>query len=361
MKIGIIGIGKLGLCFGLNLSKAGNKVIGYDINEDYVNSLNNRTFNSEEENVNKYLKECPFKYTYELDEVLKSDIIFIIVPTPSKENHKYDHSYIEQVIEKIILSGKSKERKDLVINSTTFPGYCQSLYSRLEKFNYTISYNPEFIAQGTIIRDQVYCDNILIGSNNKLSIEKIKNVYNSFVLSNPTYNVMGLTEAEITKLSVNCFLTTKISFANMIGDISKKYSCNPDIILKAIGTDSRIGGKYLNYGFGYGGPCFPRDNRALSVCAKEVGIKAVLSEGTDKMNQSHLENQLNFIINNFNPENDVIEIEYLTFKKESDSFEESQQLEFAKRVSELGFKIKLNDKRENILEIIKNKYKINFV
>ena len=171
---------------------------------------------------------------------------------------------------------------------------------------------------------------------------------------------MSLIEAEITKLSVNCFLTTKISYANMIGDIAIRYKANPDIILNAVGTDSRIGGKYLKPGFGFGGPCFPRDNRALAKCAEEVGIDAIISKATDEMNKSHLENQINFIKENYGKE-DVIEIEYLTFKKESDSFQESQQLEFAKRLQSEGFRVRVKDEREEIIKIANDKYGIKLI
>ena len=104
---------------------------------------------------------------------------------------------------------------------------------------------------------------------------------------------MNALSAEITKLSLNCFLTTKISFANMIGDISEKVGGETSKILNAIGSDSRVGNKYLGYGYGYGGPCFPRDNRALSIFANDNEIDAVISKATDKMNVKHLEYQLN--------------------------------------------------------------------
>ena len=359
-KIGIIGIGKLGLCFGLNLSKAGWNIIGVDNNKDYVTLLKENKFNSDEMYVNEYLRKYSFEYSTNFKKALECDVIFIVVQTPSTKDFKYDHSQIEKIKDKLISFGKQKSRKDVVINCTTFPGYCEELQKELEQYNYFVSYNPEFIAQGTIIHDQVNCDNVLIGEADKIAGDKIENIYKSFIKSEPIINKMTRTEAEITKLSVNCFLTTKISFANMIGDIAVNYNCSAEQILKAIGTDSRIGGKYLMPGFGYGGPCFPRDNRALAKCAEEVGVKAEISIATDKMNKLHLEYQIDHVVKNISPD-EVIEMDYLTYKKESNSLEESQQLEFAKILTKKGYKIKINDDRKEVIKQIEEKHGIKFV
>lgn len=350
MKIGIVGIGKLGLAFGLNLEKVGHKVFGYDQNKEYLKLLQSNAFVSTEPGINESLSENKnFFFLDNLRDILICDILFVVVPTPSTIDYKYDHSAIDLVISELKSFGVQEVRKDLVINCTTFPGYCQSISDDLQKFNYFVSYNPEFIAQGSIMRDQVFCDNVLIGSPDTVAINKIKDIYKSFVKSDPIYNVMSCTEAELTKLSVNCFLTTKISYANMIGDIALRYNCNPDVILGAIGTDSRIGKKYLGYGFGFGGPCFPRDNRALAKCATEVGIVAEISLATDKMNELHLDYQIeNFVKNNPN-KNLPVKFEYLTYKRESVLLEESQQLKFAIRLKKLGYRIEILDKREEVL------------
>jgi UDPglucose 6-dehydrogenase len=353
-NISIIGIGKLGLCLGLNLSRAGWNVTGMDVRKEYIDSLENNTFESNEEFVNEYIKGCNIKYTTSIEEGLKNDIIFVVVSTPSTSDFKYDHSAIDKIAEELLKHGKQSKRKDLVINCTTFPGYCDSLQEKLSEYNYFISYNPEFIAQGTIIMDQLYCDNVLIGQADEYAGNLIESVYKSFVLSHPVYNKMTRTEAEITKISVNCFLTTKISYANMISDIADRYGCNGNKILEAVSTDSRIEAKYLKPGFGYGGPCFPRDNRALAKCAEEVGVKATISLATDEMNELHLKYQVeNFI--QLNPDKTKpVEIDYVTYKKESDSIEESQQLKFAVELKKLGYSILIKDKRPSVLEQVKN-------
>ena len=174
------------------------------------------------------------------------------------------------------------------------------------------------------------------------------------VESNPTYNRMSITEAELTKLSVNCYLTTKISYANMVGDIANRLGCDADKVLKAIGTDSRIGNKYLKPGFGFGGPCFPRDNRALAKCGEEVGIDAVISKATDEMNKKHLQYQIDDFVK-LNPNREqIIKIDFITYKKDSILIEESQQLKFALKLKELGYNIEILDQREEVLTQIKD-------
>jgi len=354
-NISILGVGKLGLCLGLNLERKGFNITGVDISEDYIKSLNNKTFTTSEPSVNEYLVESKnIIFTTDLNQALQNDILFVVVRTPSTPEWKYDHTDIEEIANKLISLGKQERRKDLIINCTTFPGYCNTLQEKLKGYNYYISYNPEFIAQGTIIRDQVYCDSVLIGEADEYAGEIISKIYHQMVESNPVYSRMSLTEAELTKLSINCYLTTKISYANMIGDIANRLECNADRILSAIGTDSRIGNKYLKPGFGFGGPCFPRDNRALAKCGEEVGIDAVISKATDEMNEKHLQYQIEDFIKNHPNKEKTVEVDFVTYKKDSILIEESQQLKFALKLKELGYNIEVLDQREEVLNQLKN-------
>lgn len=354
MKIGIIGVGKLGLAFGLNLEKVGHEVFGVDKSKDYIEKLISGSFISSEPGITESLqKSRNIYFSTSLDSIAECKVIFVVVATPSTADFKYDHSAIDEVIRELRAKGAAKERVDLVINCTTFPGYCESITEELKELNYFVSYNPEFIAQGTIMRDQVHCDNVLIGAADHLAASTISEIYRSFVKSDPVYNIMSCTEAEITKLSVNCFLTTKISYANMIGDIALRYGCNPDIILGAIGSDSRIGKKYLGYGYGFGGPCFPRDNRALARCASEVGVSAEVSIATDKMNELHLAYQVEHFIKNQPDKSIPVTFNYLTYKPESVLLEESQQLKFALELLKEGYKIELLESRTEVLDELK--------
>lgn len=350
-NISIIGVGKLGLCLALNLERKGFNITGVDIFEDYIQSLNNKSYNTSEPFVNEYLQSSNnITFTTNLERSLQNDIIFVVVRTPSTTEWKYDHTDIDNIADQLIKFGKQPTRKDLIINCTTFPGYCDTLQEKLKEYNYYVSYNPEFIAQGTIIKDQVYCDSVLIGEADQQAGELISDIYHQMVESNPTYSRMSRTEAELTKLSVNCFLTTKISYANMVGDIATRLGCNADKVLEAIGTDSRIGSKYLKPGFGFGGPCFPRDNRALARCAEEVEIDAVISKATDEMNEKHLHYQLQDFLKNNPDKTKPVEIEFVSYKKDSILIEESQQLKFALLLKKLGYNIVVLDQRKEVLD-----------
>ena len=170
MKISIIGVGKLGLCMGLNLERVGYEIIGVDISEDYINLLNSKKLESSEPFVTQFLKESSdIIFTTDIKKSLESDVIFVVVNTPSTVDYKYDHTNIENVINKLITFGPQKKRKELVINCTTFPGYCENLQSRLESYNFAVSYNPEFISQCSIIMNQINSDNLLIVEYNKQS------------------------------------------------------------------------------------------------------------------------------------------------------------------------------------------------
>lgn len=353
-NISIIGLGKLGLCFALTLEKAGYYVMGIDVNSQYVDLINEKKIKSSEKDVTNFLsKSSNLIASIELRKAIEhSNVIFVIVATPSLPDGKYDHSQIFKVINDLETLGRQEQTKHLVICCTVMPGFCNSISKRLEKINYTVSYNPEFIAQGTILKDQSSPDLVLIGECNKEVGDLLEEIYRTHTSNNPQICRMSTIEAEITKISLNCFLTTKIAYANMIGDIVEKSGGRPDVVLSSIGLDSRIGSKYLKYGFGYGGPCFPRDNRALSIYANEIGMPAEISKSTDISNKLHLNYQVESFISKNSIDKPVI-FESITYKPESTMIVESQQLEFAIRLSQSGYKVLIKEKNEVIEEVKK--------
>lgn len=357
MNISIIGIGKLGLCLALNLEANGHVVTGADISETYIESLNNKSFYSNEPLVNEYLQKSKnFKATTNIKEILKNEIIFITVATPSLESGKYDHSQINKIINQLIETGKQETKKYLIIGCTVMPLFCKKIEQLLFKYNYEICYNPEFIAQGSIIHDQQYPDTILIGAVSEKASELVESIFKSIVKSQPKIHKMSLTEAEITKIALNCFLTTKIAYANMVGDVAVKTNCDPNKILNAIGDDSRIGNKYLKYGFGFGGPCFPRDNRAFGIFCEENTVYPHISYATDQSNKSHLINQIE---NTLKSGEKQILIKSITYKPKSFILEESQQLKYAFELTERGIDVTIEESEE-IINKLKNLYGSRF-
>ena len=352
-KVTVIGIGKLGLCFALNLEQSGFEVLGVDLAPAYVASLNDKTHTSFEPQVEELLKASQhFRATTQLQEIVAFDApsVFIAVATPTLEEGGYDHSLLDQVINDLINLGPTSSTKDLVVVATTLPGYCDLLAEKVAPLGYTLSYNPEFISQGTIIRDQQYPDQVLIGEANKAAGNRIEAIYRQVVKNEPRYCRMSRLSAEICKLATNCFLTTKISFANSIGDLATKVGAEPDKILAAIGADSRIGGKYLGYGFGYGGPCFPRDNRALGKYARDNGYELLISQATDEVNRRHLDFQTQEWLASY-PASEAIFFDTVTYKPGSILLEESQQLALAVKLARAGRKVVIKERPIVIAEL----------
>ena len=359
-NISVIGIGKLGLCTALIFEKAGYNVLGVDIFPDYVNSINDKTFKSSEPLVEEYLKQSSnFRATLSLDEALAfSNIIFVLVATPTGHGAKsYDHSHLSRVLHDI--NRRKVEDKHIVIGCTVLPGYINKVarYILRDCKNVTVNYNPEFIAQGSIITNFENPDMILIGEETKEAGDTLENIYNKVLNKKGTFCRMTAESAELTKLSVNCFITTKIAFANTIKDISDKTpNSSADDILHAVGLDTRIGGKCLKPGYGFGGPCFPRDNRALGNYAESIGIKPIIPRATDESNKYHA----NIMAENLLEEG-ALGCEYVfenvAYKDNCpvNIIEESQKLEVAKKLVERGERVIIKD-RASILEAVQLEY-----
>ena len=372
-NISVIGIGRLGLAWALVLEKAGYNVIGCDIREDYVQSINNKTFKTNEPNVMEYLNDAiNFSATTDLSMAISdSNIIFINVKTESHEDGKYDHSDLNSLIESIIALGEQKEEKHIVIATNVNPGFCNQLAKILDKLNYKISFNPEYVPQGKIIEWDENPEIVVIGANDNETGNELESVIKKVSKNNPPFFQMDRLSAEISKLALNCFLTVKISYANSIGDLAKRAGANPEKVLEAIGGDSRIGSRNFKYGFGYGGPCFPRDNKALLHFANKVGASIPLNEVTDKINSEHFEYILDNFLNNtgkhvtiifdgkgdydkINKEN-IMLFEGVSYKKGTDILDESQQLMFATSLAKNGYKVVIND-NDNVVKQLTKKF-----
>jgi UDPglucose 6-dehydrogenase len=341
-KASVIGIGRLGLCFCLTLEKSGFEVIGYDILKDYVKQINNKEFYSHEPGVNILLKSSKnFKATSKITDCIShSNLIFVTVASFSEKDGRYDVSQVESVVEGIIKQGPQKQRKHLIVCTNVNPGYSDSINKRLCKLNWDVSFNPETIAQGSILKDQSYPDCVYIGSDTIELAEQIKDVYEQICLNKPSIHIMDRLSAELTKVSLNCFLTCKISFANMVGDLATKIGANPDKVLKAVGSDTRINNKFFKYGFGWGGPCFPRDTRAFSRLAKNSDMSYDMCEASTQINEKHLNFQVEQFLKSKKTE---YHTDTVTYKKGTVILEESQQLEFAKKLADNGIKVTIEE------------------
>lgn len=291
------GVGKLGLCSALIFEKVGYSVLGVDIFPEYVEALNNKQYKSYEPKVVEYLENSKnFKATTSIKEGLEfSDTIFVIVQTPNGGGQNfYDHSILSNLLMKI--NNLKPKNKDFIICCTTMPGYLKNVgkYLIRDCENSTINYNPEFICQGSIIRDFENPDMILIGEENKRVGDKIQSLYEKIFVNNerkPRYYRLSQTEAELVKISINGYITSKLSYCNMISDLCDKIGGDKKKVLRAIGSDSRIGNKYFSPGLSFGGPCFPRDTEALRIVLEKNNICSDIIKATKKYNDEHVKFQ----------------------------------------------------------------------
>ena len=376
-KISIIGVGRLGICVGLCLEHAGYDVLGVDVIADYVEKINNKTLDSPEPYVNKMLAESKnFRATSNIDDALDfSDLILIYVATPSAGGDKfYDHTSLGNVLMQI--NKRKVQNKHLVIGCTVIPGYIRDIGNYLinDCIDTTLSYNPEFIAQGDIVNGMYYPDFILIGEGNKIAGDKLQEMYETLSKNAPglasrtvkttiahstecpPIRRMSTSSAEITKLAVNCFITTKISFANMIGDLADLTAgADKFDILTAVGSDKRIGHRYLKPGYGFGGPCFPRDNRALGGYIEKMGIDPLIPRATDTSNKLHTKFQAQQIYDFL--DKDIWVIEGVGYKEPCNVpiVEESQKLYIGKILVEKGVRVIVKDKK-HMLDVVKLEY-----
>ena len=353
-NISVIGIGRLGLCFSLSLEKAGYSVVGCDIKQDYVDNINNKTFRSFEPGVNELLKNSKnFIATVSIKKAVEnSRMLFVTVATYSEPDGRYDVSQVESVVEQLLSLGFQEKEKHLIICSNVNPGYSDTIYERLKHLNWQVSYNPETIAQGTILKNQAQPDCVYIGADDINLRVEIAEVYERMCLNNPKICEMDRLSAELTKVSMNCFLTCKISFANMVGDLAIKIGADPYAVLSAVGADSRINNKFFKYGFGWGGPCFPRDTRAFIRLAENNEMPHDMCVASNSINDKHLEFQVSEFLKSGEKE---FLTDSITYKKGTIILEESQQLKFAVRLAESGIKVTVKESKE-VTQQLKNIY-----
>ena len=344
MKIGLIGAGRLGICLALLIEQEGYHVIASDVREDYINDLQNKKINSTEPQVQELLEHSiNLEFTTDNRKVIReSDIIFTLVQTPSLEDGSYDVSAVWKVVEDIKqeMSSIANYPKSFVVGCTTNPGDCDQFKDALPE-SVDVYYNPEFIAQGSIVDDLRHADMVLLGGEGQHSgaLEMIYyQIQNGFKAAN--VSTMSARAAELTKIAVNCYLTTKITYANQVGQVMIRDGMEDEVktVLKAIGSDSRIGTKYLNYGFGFGGPCFPRDNRAFAAYASKAGVETPLGATTDKFNDEHTKFLKEYYVNK-NKDNRAYVFHYLTYKDGVDILTESRPYDLALSLLDDGYEV----------------------
>jgi UDPglucose 6-dehydrogenase len=349
MKISVIGLGKLGASMVAGFASRGFDVTGVDINADSVNALKCGKAPVKETDLEEYLYKYRDKVSATLlysEAISKTDITFVIVPTPSLSDGSFSLDYAKDAFIEI---GKALKEKVsyhvIVLTSTVLPGSTRStLIPILEKYSgklagkdFGICYNPEFIALGSVIKDFLNPDFYLLGQYDKKSGDVLESVHNLVSENKAPVKRMSLENAELAKISINSFVTLKISYANIMALLCENIpSGDVDIVSDALGLDSRIGRKYLTGGPGFAGPCFPRDNVALNFFGKQVGVDTSLLMSNHNFNQNIANYHFKKIIS-YSQDGDSIAILGLSYKENSHITEEAEGLKLARMFAENGF------------------------
>ncbi len=355
MRISVFGLGKLGAVLAALHANKGHQVIGVDINQSFVDSINQGISPHLEPGLQELISQSEANLSATIDAneaVLNSDASYLIVPTPSDENGIFTNKYVIDVMKQIGSTLKNKNSYHVVvINSTVMPGSCDAeIKNALEESSgklvgkeIGLVYSPEFIALGSVVKDMKFPDLVLIGESDKRAGDLAEQVAKSVVESQPEIHRMTLVNAEIVKIAINTFVTTKISFANMLSEICDHLpNADVDVVTSAVGSDTRVGKKYLKGALGYGGPCFPRDNIALTRLAQQLGAGFDVPEATDAINQRQVSRVAN-LVTEYDLQNKKIAILGLSYKPDTPVIDESQGVMIANLLSDRGSSVSVND------------------
>ena len=349
----MIGTGYVGLVSGVCFADLGNEVICVNKNLNKINKLKKSIIPIYEpgldELVKKNTKAGRLKFSTNISEsVLKSNIIFICVGTPTRKN-KYEAD-LSQVFAAAKEIGKNIKSFKIIVNKSTVPVMTgdkveKILSQKVKKKLFSVVSNPEFLREGEAIRDFIYPDRIIIGTSNKKSNKIIKNLYSPLISKGAKYINTSRRAAELIKYASNAFLATKITFINELANLCEKLNINVEDVSIGIGTDKRIGGRFLRAGPAYGGSCFPKDTRAIvdtankSLTSLSV-IKSVINSNNKRSNL--LLHRISKILKN-RIKNKKITFLGVTFKANTDDMRESSTLKMIPYLNKKGAIIRYYD------------------
>ncbi|MBG6131690.1 UDPglucose 6-dehydrogenase [Aquimarina sp. EL_43] len=351
MKIAVIGSGYVGLVTGTCLAETGNEVVCIDIDKNKVQKLNNGVVPIYEPHLDilfdRNIKAGRLKFTTSLEEGLEhGEVIFLALPTPEEEDGSADLSYVIGVAEDI---GRLLNEYKVIVDKSTVPvGTAEKVRDTIAKYttcDFDVVSNPEFLREGFAVDDFLKPERIVVGSSSDRAIELMKKLYKPFVRSGNPIIVMDEKSAELTKYAANSFLATKITFMNEIANYCEKVGADIDKVRIGIGTDSRIGKRFLFPGIGYGGSCFPKDVKALHKSGKNSQYDFKILDAVIRVNDSQkiaLLPKINTYFDN-DLSNKTFAIWGLAFKPETDDIREAPALYLIDELLKEGVQIKAFD------------------
>ena len=349
MKIGVIGSGYVGLVAAACFAEMGNDVICIDIDEKKINSLKNGKVPIYEPGldslvINNFKKERLIFSTNIFDALNNAKVVFIAVGTPMGDDGSADLQYVLNVAKSI---GENINHHIIVVDKSTVPiGTADkvretiqgSLDLRKSNLTFDVVSNPEFLKEGAAIKDFMHPDRVVVGASNKDSIKVMKALYSPFTVSSNRFISMDIRSAEMTKYAANAMLATKISFINEISNICEKVGADVNQVRNGIGSDSRIGYKFIYPGCGYGGSCFPKDVKALINIANKNDYYPNLISAVEKVNDLQKDVLFAKVVKNFGKElsGKKFTIWGLSFKPETDDMREAPSINLIKSLVKAG-------------------------
>ena len=354
-SISVMGLGKLGAPLAACFAARGFRITAVDVDKRKVDAVNQGIAPVSEPGLAELMQESEGRLSATQDAEVAtrdSEATFIVVSTPSEPNGGFSLRYVLSCLEAIGKTLRTKTGFHLVVlTSTVTPGSTggevRQVLERASGKNcgqhFGLCYSPEFIALGSVIRDFYFPDFLLIGESDERSGEILSEIYRRTCKNTPFVARMNFINAEITKLAVNTYITTKISYANMIARLCEKLpEADANVVTNTLGLDTRIGPRYLRGAVSYGGPCFPRDNRALSALAARAGAPSGLAEATDAFNREQIKLLAEMVKSHLGAGGSV-GILGITYKPDTDVVEEAFGLLLAQELSSTGVRLAVFD------------------
>ena len=351
MKITVIGTGYVGLVTGTCFAETGNKVTCIDIDKAKVDKLSSGQITIYEPGLEKIflrnIKEGRLVFTTHLEEVLEaSEIIFLALPTPPGADGSADLKYVLGVADQL---GKLMKGYKVIVNKSTVPvgtaDKVREAIAKNYKGEFDVVSNPEFLREGVAVDDFMKPDRVVIGTKSEQAKKVMTELYAPFVRQGNPLIFMDERSSELTKYAANSFLATKISFMNEIAQLCERMGVDVDMVRRGIGSDDRIGKRFLFPGIGYGGSCFPKDVQALVKSSNEVNYEFEILKAVEKVNalqKLHLVNKINAYFKN-DLQGKKIALWGLAFKPNTDDIRDAPAIDMINALTAAGATITAYD------------------
>ena len=367
MNIAVVGTGYVGLVTGTCLAETGNNVICVDVDENKVNKLKSGEIPIYEPHLDIFfernLKQNRLSFTTSLEEGIKdAELIFLALPTPPGEDGSADLSYVLGVADHL---GKIIDDYKVIIDKSTVPvGTAEKVklaVNKNAKVDFDVVSNPEFLREGFAVNDFMKPDRVVVGTSSEKAKRLMNELYKPFVRQGNPILFMDEKSAELTKYAANSFLATKITFMNEIANYCELIGADVDSVRKGIGTDSRIGKRFLFPGIGYGGSCFPKDVLALRKAGKDVNYDFKIVDAVLNVNHFQKLSLVDKVKHYFGDDltNKTFALWGLAFKPETDDIREAPSLYIIDALLDLGADITAYDPEaiNNVKGLIGDKIK----